>query len=96
MITNDSGPLHIAEWYGTKIVAFFGPETPVIYGPRSKDALVFYLKDKYCSPCINVYDNKKSLYGDICKDNKCLSEIKPIEVFEKTEERFLLSGLNTW
>ncbi|MFQ5787350.1 MAG: glycosyltransferase family 9 protein, partial [Thermodesulfobacteriota bacterium] len=84
-----SGPLHIADTYGTKIVAFFGPETPVVYGPRSKDALVFYSEDKYCSPCMNVYDSKKSSYGESCKENICLMNIKPKQVFEKIEKCFL-------
>ena len=84
MITNDSGPLHIADAYGKNIAAFYGPETPVVYGPsHTKNALIFYSENVYCSPCLNVYDSKKCLYGEVCEDNICMSEIKSNMVFKK-------------
>ena len=89
MISNDSGPLHISSLYGVNIAAFFGPETPVVYGPVNKNSLVFYSHDKYCSPCLNVYDSKKCLYGEECLSNTCLSEIIPEDVFKEIDERFL-------
>lgn len=89
MITNDSGPLHIASLYGINIAAFFGPETPLVYGPLQSNALIFYSDDVYCSPCMNVYDSKKSSYGEFCKENICLMNIKPKQVFEKIEKCFL-------
>jgi ADP-heptose:LPS heptosyltransferase len=91
IITNDSGPLHIAALYGTRIVAFFGPETPLVYGPQKDNTLTFYSKDLYCSPCLSVYDNKKSLYGEECIGQECLTSIKPDEVFRKIEYRFLVN-----
>tara|TARA_B100002003_G_C14119127_1_gene538230 strand:+ start:381 stop:1586 length:1206 start_codon:yes stop_codon:yes gene_type:complete len=90
MITNDSGPLHIAAAYGKNIAAFYGPETPIVYGPLNrKDALVFYSENFYCSPCLSVYDSKKSLYSEVCGDNVCMSEIKPHMAFEKICKAFL-------
>lgn len=89
MITNDTGPLHIASLYGKNIAAFFGPETPVVYGPLNDNALVFYSNDLYCSPCLSVYDNKKTLYGNICVKNICLLEFKPIDVYNRIEKAFL-------
>lgn len=89
VITNDSGPLHIASFYGRDIAAFFGPENPVVYGPINKNAVVFYSEDLYCSPCMSVYDSKKSLYGETCSGNLCLLGIKPGEVFERIEKVFL-------
>jgi len=91
MITNDSGPLHIAALYGTSIVSFFGPETPLVYGPQKDNTLTFYSEDLYCSPCLSVYDNKKSLYGEDCLENRCLINIKPEEVFKKIEDRFFVN-----
>ncbi len=57
LITNDSGPLHLANALGTPTVSFFGPETPVLFGPRGKNNVVLY-KGIDCSPCINIYNAK--------------------------------------
>ncbi len=57
VIANDSGPLHLAEAMGTPTVSFFGPETPVMYGPKgTANTVLFHNID--CSPCINVHDRK--------------------------------------
>lgn len=88
MITNDSGPMHIASLYNVNIAVFFGPETPIVYGPVNDNALVFYSKDLYCSPCLSVYNSKQSLYEEKCSKNRCLMGIKPKEVFEAIKKRF--------
>ncbi|QWR77077.1 glycosyltransferase family 9 protein [Candidatus Magnetomonas plexicatena] len=90
LITNDSGPLHIGSFYGINVAAFFGPETPVVYGPVNNNALVFQPENKYCSPCLNVYDSKKCLYREQCHENTCLTEINPETVYKAIESRFLL------
>ena len=62
VISNDSGPLHIAAATGTPVVGFFGPETPVLYGPAGSGSgpghLVFH-KNLSCSPCINIEQGKR-------------------------------------
>ncbi len=58
VITNDSGPAHIAAATGTPVAAFFGPETPVLYGPVGDHHLVFH-KDLSCSPCIHIEYGKR-------------------------------------
>lgn len=92
MITNDSGPFHIASLYHVNTVAFFGPETPIVYGPIHKNALVFYLEDLYCSPCMSVFNSKQCLYGETCPDNICLQLIEPQDVFKKIEKVFLMDS----
>lgn len=57
VITNDSGPLHIAAATHTPVVGFFGPETPVLYGPAGEGHLIFH-QDLSCSPCINIEQSK--------------------------------------
>ena len=42
LITNDSGPLHIAVTIGLPTISFFGPETPYLYGPEGETHHVFY------------------------------------------------------
>jgi len=58
LITNDSGPLHLAVALETPTVSFFGPETPVLYGPPQNGKHMVLYKNLDCSPCINVYDGK--------------------------------------
>ena len=85
LITNDSGPLHIASIVGLPTVSFFGPETPYLYGPLGSEHHVFY-EDMFCSPCINIYNSKKS----DCHNNICLTSIKPETVLEIIERKKFL------
>jgi len=92
MVSNDSGPMHIASLYGINTTAFFGPETPIVYGPLNKNSLVFVSSQQYCSPCMSVYDSKKCLFAEKCADNICLSAISPEYVFSSLEDKFLRSN----
>ena len=49
-VGNDSGIMHIAAAAGTPLVALFGPQSPVKFGPWSRKAKVIY-KGMSCSPC---------------------------------------------
>jgi len=78
LITNDSGPLHFAAVLEVPTISFFGPETPVLYGPIGNNHVVFF-KDIYCSPCLRVFTNKTSR----CTIHaKCMKEITVQEVYE--------------
>jgi ADP-heptose:LPS heptosyltransferase len=72
MVTNDSGPAHFASLLRLPTVVLFGPETPRLYSPLGD-----YHKDMYshfaCSPCVSVYNGKKSP----CRENRCLMAITP-------------------
>lgn len=81
-IGNDSGPLHLAVAVGIKTISFFGPETPNLYGPRGNNHLVFY-NDLYCSPCLNVYELKKTSRN--C-GGECLKEIRASDVINAIEK----------
>ena len=70
LITNDSGPVHFASTTDIPILALFGPETPKIFGPMSPKANVISM-DLACSPCISVFNQKKSS----CNDNQCMKQI---------------------
>ncbi|HTY45562.1 MAG TPA: glycosyltransferase family 9 protein [Patescibacteria group bacterium] len=84
LLTNDSGPLHLAEVMGLPTVSFFGPETPYLYGPVDGGHYVFY-EDLYCSPCLNIYNSKLSH----CKNNVCLKAIQPEAVLRVLEQQYL-------
>jgi len=61
VVTNDSGPLHIAAAAGAPVVALFGPETPTLYGPlssRPEQRHTVHYRRMACSPCMFVHDNK--------------------------------------
>lgn len=89
LVTNDSGPLHVAEALATPTVSFFGPETPLLYGPTGDNQIVFY-KGIYCSPCLNVHNQKKAPCNG---NNVCMKLISPDEVFASTKMILLGSPL---
>jgi ADP-heptose:LPS heptosyltransferase len=78
MVTNDSGPAHFSSLLQLPTVVLFGPETPRLYGP-----LGHYHKDLYaefaCSPCVSVYNGKKSP----CQENRCLQVITVNDVLKE-------------
>ena len=76
-VSNDTGPLHLAAAMGIKCVCFFGPNTPLLYGPYSDNNLVFY-KGLQCSPCITNFNAKTTN----CKDPICITSITVKEVFD--------------
>ena len=84
LVTNDSGPLHIAATIGLPTISFFGPETPYLYGPKGQQHHVFY-SDIFCSPCLNIYNSK---FAD-CRENVCLKKISPELVMKTIQEKFI-------
>jgi ADP-heptose:LPS heptosyltransferase len=70
MITNDSGPAHFASLLRLPTVVLFGPETPRLYSPLGTKHIDLYAGFA-CSPCVSVYNAKKSP----CQDNRCLQNI---------------------
>ena len=84
LITNDSGPLHLASSVGTPTVSFFGPETPALYGPVEKEPLVFYA-GIYCSPCLNVFNAKTATCAG---RNVCMSAIDAGTVMTAMRKKF--------
>jgi len=57
VVSNDSGPMHLAAAQGVPTLGLFGPETPVMYAPLGSHTRVHYAPP-LCSPCINVHDAK--------------------------------------
>jgi lipopolysaccharide heptosyltransferase II len=71
-LTNDSGPMHIADALGTPLVAVFGPTNPVRTGPYRQRNHVVRL-DIDCAPC----------YRRRCDRMRCMTELAPEVVYEK-------------
>jgi ADP-heptose:LPS heptosyltransferase len=70
MLTNDSGPAHVAALTGLKTWVLFGPETPSLYGALNPNAEFFY-KGLGCSPCVSAANHRRSP----CTDNQCMKQI---------------------
>ncbi len=91
VVSNDSGPMHIAAAVGTSIVALFGPETPVLYGPLCASPgqrhAVHYLGLR-CSPCMFVHDNK--VLSCWFSQAQCMTGIAVSDVFASVQT--LLAG----
>ena len=86
VISNDSGPVHLASAFDVPVVAFYGPETPALYGPLSSRKLVFY-EELWCSPCMSV-ENAKTV--NCINQQACMREIDPGRVVRMVD-RFLKS-----
>jgi ADP-heptose:LPS heptosyltransferase len=82
LITNDGGPAHFASLSNCDILVFFGPETPLVYGPLSDRAESLY-SHYACSPCLSAFNHRNSS----CNDNQCLKAITVDEVFTKAQQR---------
>ena len=85
MVTNDTGPMHIAFCVKTPVVCLFGPCSPDQYG-LGKFAHIIY-KKTYCSPCIHDFE-----VAPCNGDNVCMKLIEVNEVYSKVSE--LLSTEN--
>ena len=80
-ICNDSGPMHMAVSLGVPVVAIFGPQTPVKYGPLGEGHTTIY-KNFSCSPCNQLFFQEcKPINGK----PPCLHSIKTEEVFRAAE-----------
>jgi ADP-heptose:LPS heptosyltransferase len=78
MVTNDSGPAHFASLLQLPTLVLFGPETPRLYSPLGDTHKDIYAEFA-CSPCVSVYNGKKSP----CQENRCLKAISVDQVFRE-------------
>jgi heptosyltransferase-2 len=77
LLTNDSGPMHIAAALNVPLVALFGSTSPEKTGPYPHGEVI--CKKAVCSPC----------YQRICsKDFRCMKEITSQEVLDKLRKYF--------
>jgi len=79
LITNDGGPGHFAAMTPIPTMIFYGPETPLLYGPIDEKALTLFLSLS-CSPCVTAYNHRNSPCDG---DNVCLKKIEPEFVLAK-------------
>src|SRR5260221_13943337 len=63
-------------------IVLFGPETPVLYRPLSKNVFCFHVPLP-CSPCLTAYNHRSTPCDG---DNQCLKQIPPEQVLAKARE----------
>jgi heptosyltransferase-2 len=76
LVTNDTGPAHIAPSVGTKTVVIFGPTIPATTRPFS-DLAEIVRKPPACAPC---------MLRDCPIDHRCMTAITPEEVFRQIKK----------
>ena len=70
LVSNDTGPVHLASGLGTPTLAIFGPNTPVLYGPLAPGSEAISM-DLPCSPCLTNANYRSSR----CRLHVCMSSI---------------------
>ena len=81
MVTNDSGPMHIAAAVGTPVVAIFGPTHPDRTGPRGPGHRVLAGRAP-CSPCYR----RQCLYAGGPEALCCMKNVTAEEVARHLRE----------
>jgi heptosyltransferase I len=82
MITNDTGPMHVAAALGVPLIALFGPTDPRFTGPYGQLENVLRVKDLPCAPCFKSSCSWKNPL-------ECLTAISPENVFEAAQKKLI-------
>ena len=81
LLTNDSGPMHLAAAQGTPIVSLWGPARPGFIAPKARNLRALYA-DYRCSPCVNMFTSFEGMWCN--HEAWCMLEIQPQDVFDAT------------
>ena len=82
IITNDSGPMHVAISQKVPIVAMYGPSSPKLYGPYTQDATIVTAVPP-CMGCVTGMKHK-------CNDMQCMTRLTVEQVIEAAEKMLAL------
>jgi heptosyltransferase II len=81
VISNDSGPMHIAAALQKNQIALFGATHPILgFSPMNNNATVI-CKNISCQPC-SLHGSERCPKGHF----DCMNKIKPIEIAEESQK----------
>lgn len=75
VVSNDSGPMHVAAALGKPVIALFGPTNPLRTGPYGSNHVIVR-SSVSCAPC----------YRKTCDDLRCMMDISVDMVYEAIKE----------
>jgi len=75
LITNDSGPMHLAFSLGVPTVSLWGPGDPAHYGPLDHSFHKVCREPVFCSPCIYQTDPPPCRGQNICMQSLSVAEV---------------------
>lgn len=87
IITNDSGPMHVAISQKVPIVALYGPSSPKLYGPYTDRAAVVTAEPP-CSGCTGGMKHQ-------CDDMRCMRELTTAQVLAASDKMLRIGGGHT-
>lgn len=76
VITNDTGPMHIAFSCKSPTICLFGPCSPVQYG-WVENARIIY-KRMYCSPCVHDFGTAPCKGNNVCMQQISVNEVMKV------------------
>lgn len=83
MISNDTGPMHLASTMEVPIIGLFGPNLPELAGTAPSVTPIY--ENVYCSPCVHEF-----MTPPCNGDNQCMKQISVDRVVKVAEE--ILTG----
>lgn len=84
IITNDSGPMHVAISQKVPIVAMYGPSSPKLYGPYTDESIIVTAQP----PCMGCADGMKHK----CDDMQCMTRLTVEQVVQAAEAMLARKG----
>ncbi|MFH1857355.1 MAG: lipopolysaccharide heptosyltransferase II [Candidatus Omnitrophota bacterium] len=80
VVSNDTGPMHVAQSQGARVIALFGPTDPELTGPWGTAPKQVLRKEVACNenpPCYEVN----------CPDNRCMQAIRLEDVLDAIQRK---------
>ncbi|MBN1586789.1 MAG: methyltransferase domain-containing protein [Candidatus Omnitrophica bacterium] len=84
VLSNDTALAHFGCAMSTPVAGFYGPNTPVLYGPWGGEQHTAFYHRLPCSPCITNLNQKTSS----CQFPVCIWSISVQEVFDTLKARY--------
>ncbi|HBE01950.1 MAG: hypothetical protein A2096_08930 [Spirochaetes bacterium GWF1_41_5] len=88
LVTNDTGPGHLAALGNGHIVTLHGPETPMQFSPFTLNKSSMFLK-LGCSPCGTIFNRRQTQ----CQDNLCMQMLAPSIVWSEIKKIIKIKNL---